>query len=64
VPDGGGADGGRDGGGSGTTPGGPAPGGPGIPITHDSSCATAAGTPVLLLLLGVLGLLPRRRQRR
>jgi len=64
VPDAG-IDAGVDGG-TGGTPGGGGggPNGPGIPVEHDSSCATAAGTPVLLLLLGVLGLLPRRRQRR
>ncbi|HET9155694.1 MAG TPA: hypothetical protein VFN91_03440 [Myxococcaceae bacterium] len=65
LPDAG-VDGGVSDGGSGGTPGGGGGGpvGPGIPVEHDSSCATAAGTPVLLLLLGALGLLPRRRQRR
>ena len=60
LPDAGAPDGGG-GGGNGGIPGG---GGPGIPVDHGSSCASAAGAPVLLLLLAGLGLLPRRRQRR
>jgi len=62
VPDAGAPDGGS-GGGGGTTPGG-GPMGPGIPVEHASSCTTAAGAPVLVLLLAALGLLLPRRQRR
>jgi len=66
VTDGGGPDSGVD---SGTSPGvGPpiagGPLGPGVPVEHGSSCATAAGAPLGVLLLAGLGLLPRRRQRR
>jgi hypothetical protein len=50
------------GGGGNGQPGGPP--GPGIPVDHGSSCASAAGAPLLVLLLASLGLLPRRRQRR
>jgi hypothetical protein len=64
VPDSGVPDSGSGGGGN-ATPGGGGPQGPGIPVDHgSSSCATAAGGPVLLLLLAGLGVLPRRRQRR
>ena len=65
VPDGGVPDGGvPDGGGGGNPSGGRGPVGPGIPVDHGSSCATAAGAPVLLLLLAGLGLIPRRRRQR
>ena len=65
VPDGGVPDSGvpDSGGGSNVSPGGGGPQGPGIPVDHGSSCASAAGGPVLLLLLAGLGLVPRRRQR-
>ena len=64
LPDGGIPDSGSGGGGNPGNPGGGGPQGPGIPVDHGSSCATAAGGPVLLLLLAGLGLVPRRRQRR
>jgi hypothetical protein len=61
IPDSGIPDSGPGGGGA---SGGGGPLGPGIPVDHGSSCTTAVGAPVLLLLLAGLGLLPRRRQRR
>jgi hypothetical protein len=61
VPDGGPVpDGGSTGGGTPGAPGGPM--GPGIPVEQPSSCTTAAGAPVLFLLLAALGLLPRRQR--
>jgi len=64
VPDGGVPDSGVDSGTPHNPSGGGGPLGPGIPVDHGSSCTTAAGAPVLVLLLAGLGLLPRRRQRR
>lgn len=66
LPDGGVPDSGTpDGGGGGGNPsGGGGPLGPGIPVDHGSSCSTAGGAPVLVLLLAALALVPRRRQRR
>jgi hypothetical protein len=53
-----------DSGGGGNPSGGGGPLSPGIPVSYESSCATAGGAPVLVLLLGALALVPRRRQRR